>query len=128
MSGAGAALLAAARTVLKEVDGHSGLFEPGPIQAADCHGVIEAGPETDWSHKSGTGRELRVAVTVRTAGERSGTARAFADTVEAKLAQLSGEAGGWRIVSMQFLRSHIVRERKSGWAAVVEFRARMLRL
>lgn len=128
MSGAGTAMMAAATAALRNVDGLSGLFEPGPVQAADCHATVEAGPESDWSHKSGTGRELRIAATIRSGGERSDRVRALAEAAEAALASIEGEAGDWEIVTMHFLRSRIVREAKSGWAAVVEFRARLLRL
>jgi hypothetical protein len=34
------------------------------------YAIVETGPEIDWSHKSGAGRELRLAVTLRDKGER----------------------------------------------------------
>ena len=40
-----------------------GAVYPGPpLQAAFPHAVVECGAETDWGHKSGRGRELRLAV------------------------------------------------------------------
>ena len=33
---------------------------------------------------------------------------------------------GWRLVTMQFVRSHIVRPPREPWASIVEFRARLL--
>ncbi len=128
MSGAGAALLEAARAALGAVDGLSGIFEPGPVQSANSHATIEVGPESDWSHKSGAGRELLLAIVIRTGGERSGPVRVLADKAEAAVAAMGGEVGGWRVVGMQFLRSRTLRDGRHGWTAVSEFRARMMRL
>jgi hypothetical protein len=128
MSGAGAALTEAAMAALRQVQGLSGVFEAAPVQAADCHAVVEAGLESDWSHKSGTGREVRVAATIRAEGERPDRLRRAATEAEAALAALGADISGWRIVTMQFLRSRMVRDGRSGWAAVIEFRARMLAL
>lgn len=136
MSGAGGALTEAAMAALRRVAGLSGVFEAVPVQAADCHAVVEAGLESDWSHKSGAGREVRVAATIRAAGERPERLRAVAAQAEAALAELGGEMApstgsgqaAWRIVTMQFVRSRTVRDGRSEWATMIEFRARMLAL
>lgn len=67
MTTAGEALTAAATARLKPLASLAGVHEAAPIQAARPYATVEAGPETDWSHKTGLGREVRLAVTIRDA-------------------------------------------------------------
>jgi hypothetical protein len=105
-----------------------GVYPGPPLQAAFPHAIVECGPETDWGHKSGRGRELRLGVTLRDSGERPERAQAFADVVEAAIgAGLDVE--GWRLVNLVLLRRRTVAEGRgggAGWAVTVDFRARML--
>ena len=127
MSGAGLALKAAAIEALQSLE--LGAVYPGPpLQAAHPYAVVECGPEADWGHKSGRGRELRLAVTLRDLGERPDRAQAFADVVEAAV-----EAGlgveGWRLVTLALLRRRTVAQGRggaAGWAVAIDWRARML--
>jgi hypothetical protein len=128
MSSAGQALQAAAMAALSGVGELSGLYPGAPLQAVPPYAVMETGLETDWGHKSGAGRELRLAITLHSAAERPDAARGLAVAAEAAVAAIGGELDGWRLVSLAFLRSRIVQERKGGWAAVLEWRARMLAL
>jgi hypothetical protein len=89
--------------------------------------VVEAGPETDWSHKSGTGREVRIAVSLFDKGERPVRLRERMSEAEEALDGLLSPIG-WQLVAMQFLRSRVVHSQKSGWAAAIEYRARLLRM
>ncbi|MEO7178630.1 MAG: DUF3168 domain-containing protein [Allosphingosinicella sp.] len=127
MSGAGAALRAAAIEVLEALD-LGGVYPGPPLQAAFPHALVECGPETDWGHKSGPGREVRLAVTLRDCGERPERAQAFAEVVEAAMAA-GLDVEGWRLVTLALLRSRTVAEGrggKAGWAVAIDYRARML--
>lgn len=127
MSGAGAALRAAAIEAVEALE--LGGVYPGPaIQAAFPYATVECGPESDWGHKSGRGREARLAVTLRDSGERPERAQAFADVVEAAL-EAGLEVEGWRLVTLVLLRRRTVAEGRGGrisWAVAIDFRARML--
>ena len=128
MSGAGAALQAAAIAALEGTEG-LGAISPGPpLPAALPHARVEAGPETDWSHKSGRGREVRLAVTVRATGERPDRAQALGAAAEAAIdAGLS--PAGWQLAGLAFLRSRTVRNGRgdrAAWAVAIDYRARML--
>ena len=127
MSGAGEVLQQAAVEALRTIDG-LGVYDAAPVQAVVPYAVIEAGPETDWSHKSGLGRELRLAVTVRDAGERPVRLRQMVSAVEAAVGQLSNQLPGWQVVTLQYLKSRTLPARARGepWVAVIEYRARML--
>jgi len=125
MSGAGAALQAAAVAALEAAPGLGGVYDGPPLQAAFPHAIAECGPESDWSHKSGKGREVPLAVTVRDQGERPARLHALMAAAEAALDDI-GAVEGWRLVSMRFMRSRILREPRGPWTGVIEYRARLL--
>jgi hypothetical protein len=127
VSGAGPALRAAAIETVEALE-LGGVYPGPPLQAAFPYAVVECGPETDWSHKSGLGREVRLAVTLRDCGERPERAQAFADTVESAIAA-GLDVEGWRLVTLALVRSRTVAEGrggKAGWAVAIDYRARML--
>lgn len=132
MSGASAMLQTAAIAALQGADGIGGVYDGSPIQAAFPYAVVECGPESDWSHKSGKGREVRLAVTIRDEGERPARLRRLMAEAEAAIYGIGG-VEGWRIISLHFVRSQGIREARTAnpsgvgrWAGVIEFRARML--
>ena len=104
-----------------------GAVYPGPpLQSAFPHAIVLCGPEADWGHKSGMGRELRLAVTVRDSGERPERAEAFAEVVEAAI-EAGLEVEGWSLVSLALVRRRTVAEgRGAGWAVALDYRARLL--
>ncbi len=124
--GAGEVLQAAAVAALRTVPGIGAVYDGAPRRAAFPHAVVDGGFETDWGHKSGDGREVRIAVSLRDGGERAARLRELASEAEAALAALGRELPGWSIASLALLRSRIVPE-GTGWTAVIEYRARMLR-
>ena len=127
MSGAGVMLQAAAIEALAALD-LGGVYPGPPLQAAFPHAIVECGPETDWGHKSGAGRELRLAVTLRDSGERPERAQAFAEVVESAMAA-GLDVEGWRLVTLALVRARTVAEGRGGrmgWAVALDYRARML--
>jgi hypothetical protein len=127
MSGsASATLVAAAMAALRNVAGLSGVHEEMPIQAAPPHVMVGAGLETDWSHKSAAGRELRLTIILRDQSERPERLRALAAEAEASLEEMAVELDGWRLVSFVFVRSMTVVESSGRWALTLDYRARML--
>jgi hypothetical protein len=127
VSGAGEALRAAAIEALEALE-LGGVYPGPPLQAAFPYAMVECGPETDWGHKSGRGRELRLAVTLRDAGERPERAQAFAEVVESAI-EAGLDVEGWRLVTLALLRRRTVAEGRgggAGWAVAIDYRARML--
>lgn len=125
MSGAGEALCEAAVAALAGVGGIGRVYDAPPLQAAVPYALVQCDLESDWSHKGGGGREVRLAATVFDKGERPERLRRLAAEAEAALGAVA-VGGGWRLVTMRYLRMRIVHEPKGGWAAVIEFRARLL--
>ena len=126
MSGAGEALRVAAVAALERVAGIGRVYDAPPLAVAAPHAVVQIDAETDWGHKNGAGREVRLAAVLSGEGERPLRLRAAAASAEAALAGVGGEIGGWRLVTMQLVRTRELRRATGGWAAVIEFRARML--
>lgn len=105
----------------------TGVFDAPPVRSSRPYAVIEEALLTDWGTKDFAGREGRFAVRVLDSGERPVRLRGLAGEVEDRvLAMPRLLDGGWAVASLVFVRSRIVRDGE-GWAAVSEFRVRMLR-
>ena len=122
---AGTSLQAAAIEALAALE-LGGVYPGPPLQAAFPYATVECGAESDWGHKNGRGRELRLAVTLRDEGERPDRAQAFTDVVEAAI-EAGLEVEGWYLVTLALVRRRTVAEgRGAGWAVTLDYRARML--
>ena len=108
---------------LAEVAGLTGVYDGPPARAAFPYVVLDAGNESDWSHKNGAGRELMVAVTLW--DEQPVRLHALADDIELAVSG-AGSPTGWSLVSLRFLRRRIIRDVAGPWAAAIDFRARLL--
>lgn len=120
---AGGALQSAIAGALCGIGGLTGVFDGPPARAAYPYVALDATTESDWSHKSGAGREVLVAITLW--DDQPTRLHELADEVEAVL-QAPGAVGGWQLVSMRLLRRRVVRDVAGPWAAAIDFRARML--
>lgn len=122
---AGGALQTAIATALNAIPDLSGVFDGPPARAAFPYAAIDATTETDWSHKSGAGREVMVAITLW--DDQPVRLHELADVVEANLQSLPAIAG-WQLVTMRLVRRRVLRDVAGPWAAAVDYRARMLAL
>ncbi|MEO6579718.1 MAG: DUF3168 domain-containing protein [Sphingomicrobium sp.] len=120
---AGGALQEAIAAQMGSVGELSGVYDGPPARAAYPYVVLDAGTESDWSHKSGGGREVMLAVTVW--DEQPARLQVLADTVEAAVTGAVSPIG-WSLVSLRFLKRRVVRDVAGPWAAAMDFRARML--
>lgn len=126
--GAGDALVEAAIAALADISGLNGAYDGIPLQGAYPYAVVEAGPEGDWSHKSGDGRELTLSITIRDGGEKPARLRGLVNEAERAIAAIGAVAGGWRLVTLVFRRSRMLRSTPAAWSAQIEYRARLLAL
>ncbi len=120
---AGGALQTAIAQELTAVPELTGVFDGPPARAAYPYVALDATTESDWSHKSGAGREVLVAITVW--DDQPVRLHGLADEVEAAL-QALGAMDGWQLVTMRLIRRRVVRDVAGPWAAAIDFRARML--
>jgi hypothetical protein len=79
----------------------------------------------DWGTKDRAGRELRIGVAVRDAGESGARAEALAAAAEAALLSLPS-VPGWRVVTAVPVRSVLLSEGAGRWAALVDVRVRIM--
>ena len=120
---AGAALQTAIAVALGSVADLTGVFDGPPARAAYPYAALDATTETDWSHKSGDGREVMVAITLW--DDQPVRLHALADEVEARLQALTA-TDAWQLVTMRLMRRRVVRDVAGPWAAAIDYRARML--
>ena len=120
---AGGALQSAIAAALASVDGLNGVFDGPPARAAFPYAALDATTESDWSHKSGEGREVLVAITLW--DDEPVRLHSLADQVEAGVLALTS-INGWQLVTMRLTRRRVLRDVAGPWAAAIDFRARML--
>lgn len=120
---AGGELQVAIAAALNGVAELGGVFDGPPARAAFPYVTLDASSESDWSHKSGTGREVQVAITLW--DDQPVRLHQLTDVVEAAMDSVSGVAG-WQLVNLRLVRRKIIRDVAGPWAAAVDYRARML--
>ena len=120
---AGGSLQAALASALDGIEALTGVYDGPPARAPYPYAAIDAGTESDWSHKSGIGREVLVAVTLW--DEQPARLHLLADQAEAAVTALAG-VEDWQLVSLRLLRRRVVRDVAGPWAAAMDFRARLL--
>jgi hypothetical protein len=104
----------------------SGVYDGPPPRAAFPYIAIGDGLSSDWSTKTATGREIRLALTVWDDGEEASRINILMGQVEDAVAGMARDLPGWRIASLVFLRSFVVRDPAGPWAGLVEHRIRLL--
>lgn len=119
--------LAAAVPAMAAVGGLNGAYDGTPVRASLPYATIDLGPESDWSWKGGGGREIRLAVSIRDAGEAPVRLRRLMAEAETALLGLEGGVEAWRIVNIVTLRTRAAQKRASEWTGTIEVRVRMER-
>ena len=110
---------------LRGVLNGASVFEAPPVRAARPCVVVDMPVLSDWGTKDAAGREGRVVVQLFDDGEVPERLRTLAAVAEGAVLSAPAALAGWRIVSLVFVRSRVVRDGK-GWVGSVEFRVRML--
>src|SRR5690349_9573956 len=103
---AGGALQAALAGVLSGLE-VTGVYDGPPARAPFPYVVLDAGLEMDWSHKSGEGREVIVAVTVW--DDQPARLHELADAVETAVSGVNS-VENWQLASLRLLRRRTVRD------------------
>ncbi|MEH6715310.1 DUF3168 domain-containing protein [Parasphingorhabdus flavimaris] len=104
------------------------IFDGSPPRAAFPYIALATGASLDWSHKSGVGRELSLALTIHDDGETAARLHRVMALVEDALEYGLDDPDGWQIVTFDFRRTRIVRSAVSPWSGLVEYRARALKI
>lgn len=120
---AGGSLQSAVAAALSSVPELTGVFDGPPARAAYPYVALDATTETDWSHKSGDGREVMLAITLW--DDQPVRLHGLADAIEANLQALPA-IDAWELVTMRLVRRRVIRDVAGPWAAAIDFLARML--
>jgi hypothetical protein len=106
----------------------NGVFEGPAVKASAPYAEVQPLIAVDWGAKDRAGRELRPAVTIRDAGEGPARLHALIGAACDAVLAMPRDLDGWRVASLVFVRSRMLREDAGRWAATVEFRVRVLSL
>jgi hypothetical protein len=104
----------------------TGIYDGPPPDAAYPYAAISDGSTTDWSHKSGQGREHRLSIAIWDDGASPARLHQLIAAAEDAIEATPRNLPGYRIVSLAFLRSRIVRDPAGPWAGRVDYRVRTL--
>lgn len=117
---------AAALDALRGVAGLNGVYLGPPVKATPPYAMLGELLSGDWSVKDRAGRELRVLVALRDAGEAPARLHTLCAAVGAAIEALPRDLAGWRLVSVVLVRSRIGGGAPGAWSASVEYRVRVL--
>jgi len=130
MSGAATAVQAAIAGALRNstpvMAGVSGIYDGPPARAAFPYVALSDGSGSDWSTKTAPGREIRAALPVWDDGEEPARLYGLMHAVEQAVADMDRDLDGWRVASVAFVRSLVVRDPAGPWAGLVEHRIRVM--
>ncbi len=108
----------------------NGVFEGPAVKATAPYAELGELLVSDWGTKDLAGYELRPAIFIRDRAEGPTRLHALTAAADATMAGIPadvlGDPGVWRIVSLAPLRSRIIRDGPGAWVAIVEHRVRIL--
>lgn len=100
--------------------------EEGPVAASPPVLAIAASASADWSSKSATGREVRIALELVDRSNDAVASAAIVSRIEQRIATLAPQQDGFRVIVTQFLRSRAERRRRAMRAVLLEYRFKLL--
>lgn len=106
----------------------TGIFDGPPADAVCPYIAISDGSTTDWSHKTGRGREHRLSIAVWDDGLLPARLHGLLAQAEEVIEAMPRDLDGHRIVSLVFLRARIVRDPNGPWAGRLDYRVRTLEI
>ncbi len=104
----------------------TGVFDGAEPRAAFPYLVIGDGVTSDWSTKTATGREVQLMLTIWDDGTAPERLQTIMAQIEEAVASIPRDLPGWRIASLVYLRSRVVRDLAGPWAGLVDHRVRLL--
>lgn len=104
------------------------VVEEAPRRTALPWLALTASASTDWSTKSGPGREIRVALELNYRGDDPLSESALIAAIERRVESLPADqtAAGFRIANLMFLKARAEQRGEALRALVLEYRARVL--
>lgn len=100
--------------------------EESPVAASPPWLGIAASASADWSTKTHTGREVRIALELVERQDDVESLAATVNAIERRIATLAPVQPGYRVVVTQFLRSRAERRPRGLRAVLLEYSFRLL--
>jgi len=109
-------------------EGLNAIVEEAPIKTALPWLALTASASTDWSNKSGRGRDIRVALELNYRGYQQLAETDLIGAIEARMESLPADqsASGFHIASLTFLKARAEQRGEALRSLVLEYRARVL--
>ncbi|MBX9664806.1 DUF3168 domain-containing protein [Novosphingobium sp.] len=109
-------------------EGLNAIVEEAPIKTALPWLALTASASTDWSNKSGRGREIRIALELNYRGYEQLAETDLIGAIEARMESLPTDqsASGFQIASLTFLKARAEQRGEALRSLVLEYRARVL--
>ena len=104
----------------------TGVYDGPPADSVYPYIAISDGSTTDWSHKTGRGREHRLSIALWDDGLSPARLHALMAEAEDVIEAMPRDLDGHRIASLTFLRGRIVRDPDGPWAGRLDYRIRTL--
>jgi Protein of unknown function (DUF3168) len=101
------------------------VYNRAPPRARFPYLLISDGQVSDWSHKSGIGREIRLGLTLWDNAPAPAALLERADAVTQQMEQFPRDLPGWRLATLLYLRTLVSRSPDGPSAALIEFRLRL---
>lgn len=102
------------------------IVEEAPSRTSLPWLAISASASTDWSCKTASGREVRVALELHCRGDKPGDAADLISAIETRIECLPTAQPGFSIATIQFLRARAEQRGESRRAVLLEYRFRLL--
>lgn len=108
--------------------GLNAIVEEAPLRTSLPWLALTASASTDWSNKSGRGREIRVALELNYRGYEQLAEADLIGAIEARMESLPADqtTAGFQIASLTFLKARAEQRGEALRALVLEYRARVL--
>jgi hypothetical protein len=108
--------------------GLNAIVEEAPLRTALPWLALTASASTDWSTKSGRGREIRVALELNYRGYEQLAEAGLIAAIETRMESLPADqsAAGFQVASLVFVKARAEQRGEALRALVLEYRARVL--
>ena len=100
--------------------------EENPVRVSPPWLAVAASASIDFSHKTGTGREVRVALELHSRGDDIAADGALVSAIDSRIGALPHQQAGFAIASIAFLRGRAERRADNLRATLLEYRFRLI--
>ncbi|KHK92378.1 DUF3168 domain-containing protein [Novosphingobium malaysiense] len=102
------------------------VVEEAPSRTSPPWLALAASASTDWSCKTASGREVRVALELHCRGDAPGAAADLVTAIEARIENLPRAQTGFAVATIRFLRARAEQRGQNRRAVLLEYRFRLL--